>query len=296
MSSIGGDSPINKRLFRQTPYLGLRLFLFLSLSILLLIADHTGSYTSRLRAVLSIVVAPIQYVVDFPMKTVDWVKTSVATHQRLLTENTNLRAQQILLQTRVQKLIALEKENQQLRALLKSSAQVNERVSVAQLLAVSSDPFIQQVVLNQGSGDRVYVGQPVLDVAGVMGQIVDVGPLTSQVLLITDTRSAVPVEIQRTGYRSIAVGTGSIGTLSLRYVPKTIDIKEGDILVTSGLGQRFPSGYPVGVVSSIKYEAGEHFAKIMVRPRANLNRSRLVLLVWSDLTNTPIKIQSEEKS
>ncbi|GAB4391224.1 MAG: rod shape-determining protein MreC [Gammaproteobacteria bacterium] len=253
-----------------------------------MVFDHRNHNTQDIRKVLSIVVAPIQYMVDMPMRAIDWLQTSLTSKQALILENAHLHAQQTLLKAKVQQLLALEKENNYLRALLKSSPRAGGDVVVAQLLAVDSDPFVQQIVLDKGTQDNIYVGQPVLDANGVMGQIIQVGPLTSHVLLITDTRSAVPVVVNRNGVRAIAVGTGSLGVMALQNVSKTTDIRQGDVLLTSGLGQRFPPGYPVGIISKINKNAGDHFATVEVKPSAHLDRSRLVLLVW------PSKEQAEK--
>ncbi len=218
----------------------------------------------------------------WPLQLLGWLDSSITSHESLLQENTNLRAEQILLRAQVQQLISLEKENKQLRALLQSSPRAQGKVVAAQLLAVDTDPFSQEVILDRGSRVGVFVGQPVLDANGVMGQIIKVGPLTSLVLLLTDTRSAIPVQVSSNGTRAIAKGTGAVDSLELLNIPKTTQIKSGDLLVTSGLGQRFPEGYPVGTVKSVISRPGNHFADITVTPAAHLNRSRLVLLVWPD--------------
>jgi len=243
--------------------------------------DHRSDQLTKLRAALSSLLLPVQYVVHVPLSLFDWMQSNVSTHQQLLKENTHLQAEHLLLQAQVQKLIALEKENKKLFALLESSAQVNGKVVVAQLLAVSTEPFLDQLVVDKGSKDEVFLGQAVLDAAGVMGQVLQVAPFSSQIILITDTRSAIPIQDSRNGTRAIAVGTGS-NRLKLINMPKTTDIKQGDLLMTSGLGQRYPSGYPVGKVTQVNINPGKPFAEITVRPSAHLNKSRLMLLVWPD--------------
>ncbi len=264
------------------PMLGLRTLALVLLAILLMIFDHRTVYFVKVRAMLSIVVTPLQYVVDWPIEFVDWIGTSFTTHQKLLAENTSLRVQQLLLKARLQKLISLEKENNQLRALLASSPHVNgEKVLVAQVLAVDADPFMQQIVIDRGGRNNVYIGQPVLDASGVMGQVVKVGYYTSRVMLLSDTRSAIPVEVARNGIRGVVNGSGVYGRLYLAHIPITTDIKEGDKLVSSGLGLHYPMGYPVGVVTNITHNNTEPFMDIEVTPSALLDRSRLVLLVWT---------------
>ena len=264
------------------PMLGLRTSLLILLAIVLMIFDHRTVYFVKIRTVLSAVVAPLQYVVDWPIEFVDWVGSSFTAHQKLFAENASLKVQQLLLKARLQKLISLEKENHQLRALLASSLQVSdEKVLVAQVLAVDVDPFMQQIVIDRGSRNHVYVGQPVLDASGVMGQVVQVGYYTSRVMLLSDMRSAIPIEVARNGIRGVVNGSGVYGGLYLAHIPITTDIKEGDKLVSSGLGLHYPIGYPVGIVTKITHNNAEPFMDIEVKPSALLDRSRLVLLVWT---------------
>ena len=185
----------------------------------------------------------------------------------------------------MQKLTLLEDENNQLRSLLGASPHVNsDHVLVAELLEINSDPFLHEMTLNKGNYQNIFQGQAVLDAQGVMGQVIQVGPLTSRVLLITDSRCAVPVQNLRTGERSITVGTGT-NYLHLIHIPETADIKIGDKFTCSGIGGNFPVGYPVGVVTSISKPKGEDFAKISLNPSANLSHHQ-VLLVWPTLKGT----------
>ena len=245
-----------------------------------MIADHQNSAVHRIRSSLSIVISPIQYIVSLPINITNNIIGDFISQQTLLKDNTHLKAQLSILNAKLQKQFAIESENKQLRALLQSSAHIGRKVSEAQLLAVASNPFARQIILNKGSNDGVFVGQPVLDAHGIMGQVVQITLLTSRVMLITDTQSAIPVQISRNGIRAIAVGNSHLGLLTLAHVTDTTDIKTNDILITSGLGQKYPFGYPVGRVISVQHKPGEQFANILVKPSAYLNRSRLVLLVW----------------
>lgn len=229
---------------------------------------------------LSVVVAPLQFLVDRPVQFIRWVETNFTSQQNLLMENAQLRARQLLLFAKLQKVAALESENNQLRALLRSATAIHEKVTVAQLLAVDLAPYTQQIIIDKGEKDGVYIGQPVLDAYGVMGQIIAVGPLNSRVLLITDPRSAVPVQDSRNGNRAIAAGLGFDGVLELINVPVTTDFRKGDFLVTSGLGGNYPPGYPVGVISKVSLSPGDKFAEISITPAAHVNQSRQILLVW----------------
>lgn len=243
--------------------------------------DHRLGYLESLRAALSVVIYPVQYVVNLPVAGSRWVAESLATRQALVSENSRLREENLLLQSRFQRFAAVEVENARLRRLLDSSIEVSDRVLVADLLAIEMQPASRQVVLNKGSGHGVYLGQPVVDASGVMGQVVHVGPLTSTAMLITDTSHAIPVEINRSGLRAIAVGTGADDELELAYVPVNADVHEGDLIVSSGMGGRFPRGYPVGEVVGVQLDPGEPFARVTARPSARLSQAHEVLLVWT---------------
>jgi rod shape-determining protein MreC len=212
---------------------------------------------------------------------IDVVKTTVSTHDDLVNENLNLKAEQLLLKAKLQRLNAIETENNYLKALFQSSKQVQGKALIAELLAVSTEPFVNQVVLNKGSRDGVYVGQPVLDATGIMGQVITAGPITSRVLLINDPRSGVAVQSVKNGMRAIAVGDSYSGKLRLMYVPNTADINVDDVFMTSGLGDRYPEGYPVGKVVSVTKDPARQFAEIILQPSARLESSRQVLLIWN---------------
>jgi len=214
-----------------------------------------------------------------------WLGEALTSRTTLQEENAALRSQQLLQSARLQKMAALEAENMRLRALLDSSKKVGERVRVGELLEVDIDPFSQQVVINKGSRDGVEAGQAVVDAEGVMGQVVHVAPFTSTVMLITDLSHAVPVAVNRSGLRAIAVGTGSAARLDLPHLLLNADIQEGDLLVTSGLGGRFPPGYPVAIVEKVERNTGHSFAEVTARPTARLEQSREVLLVRTEPTD-----------
>lgn len=233
------------------------------------------------RAALSLPLAPLQYIVSWPTNFIDNIKSVISTHDDLISENLSLKAEQLLLRSQLQRLIAVETENNYLKALFQSSKQVKGKTLIAELLAVDFEPFVNQVVLNKGSRDGVYVGQPVLDATGVMGQIISAGPITSRVLLIDDPRSGVAVQDVRNGIRGVAVGDSYSGKLRLMYVPNTADIKVDDIFLTSGLGDHYPEGYPVGKVISVNKDPARQFAEVYIQPSAQLDSSRQVLLIWN---------------
>lgn len=260
--------------------MGLRATLLAILSVLLIISDTRYHCFSSLRSTLALIVAPIQYVVNLPSDIIDSTKSNVASKHSLMKENNELRSELLILQARTQRLNYLEQENAQLRALLSATKQFNTKVLAAQLLDIASDNFNQQATINKGKHQGLYVGQPVLDAYGVIGQVIFVGLVNSKVLLASDVKSAIPVMVVRNGMQSIAVGVGRSNVFELTNVPETADIKAGDYLVTSGLGQAFPEGYPVGIVESIKNVPGEKFARVSVTPAAHFGQSRHWLLVW----------------
>lgn len=252
------------------------------LSLALMALDHRMRHLETLRAALSVVVYPIRYAADLPYTVFYWAQESLADREVLLRENRALRESRLLLQARLQKFEALEHENLRLRALLRSSAKAGERVLIAELLSVDLDPYKHQLSIDKGVGDKVYVGQPLLDAHGVMGQIVHAGPFSSTALLITDASHAIPVQFERTGIRAIAYGTGAPNRLVLPDLPNNVDVEAGDRLVTSGLGGRFPYGYPVAAVTEVEPDSSGSFARIYAAPAAQLNRTREVLLVWRE--------------
>jgi len=249
-----------------------------------MVMDHKYKSLESVRDALSVLVYPIQLSVEFPGSVSDWFSESLATRRKLQEEIDSLRTQQLMQKTQMQKLAALEVENIRLRELLDSSFETGEKVLIAELMSVNLDPYKHQVVINKGELHDVYPGQPLVDANGVMGQIVHAGPYTSTAILITDTSHALPVQVNRNGLRSIALGSGSINRLELPYIPNSADIQPGDLLTTSGLGGRFPPGYPVATVESVKHNPGNAFTQVIATPLAHLNSSREVLLVWVNAT------------
>lgn len=249
------------------------------ISLLLIFTDFQFRETDKVRSVLTTAVAPIQFVVDIPQRLVKWVNRTTADYQELHAENGELQAQALVLQRKLQKMTALTAENIRLRELLNSTEKLDEEASLAEIIGLDPDPFTHEVVINKGINEGVSVGQPLVDASGVMGQVIAVSRFTSRVLLLSDSRHAIPVQINRNGVRAIAVGTGVADELELLHLPDTADIVEGDLLVSSGLGGRFPSGYPVATVGEVEHDPGKPFAKVKVSPNAQLTRSRQVLLV-----------------
>ncbi|WP_229636136.1 rod shape-determining protein MreC [Pseudomonas syringae] len=262
--------------------MGVRLLVLVVLSVALMVVDARFTVLKPVRSQMSLVLMQSYWIVDLPQRLYQGVASQFGSRTELIAENEKLKTEALLLQGRLQKLAALTEQNVRLRELLNSSALVNEKVEVAELIGMDPNPFTHRIIINKGERDGVVLGQPVLDARGLMGQVVELMPYTSRVLLLTDTTHSIPVQVNRNGLRAIASGTGNPERLELRHVADTADIKEGDLLVSSGLGQRFPAGYPVATVKEVVHDSGQPFAIVRAVPTAALNRSRYLLLVFSD--------------
>ena len=271
-----------KPLFAKGPSLGIRLLVFAVLSAVLMVVDARFEALKPLRSQMGLVLTPFYWLADLPVRAWDGATQQISSRSELMAENEKLKAEALLLQRRLQKLAALTEQNVRLRELLNSAALVDEEVLVGELIGVDPNPYTHRILIDKGEKDGVFLGQPVLDARGLMGQVVEIMPYTSRVLLLTDNTHSIPVQVNRNGLRAIAVGTGNPERLELRHVADTADIKEGDLLVSSGMGQRFPAGYPVATVKEVIHDSGQPFAIVRATPTAALNRSRYLLLVFSD--------------
>ena len=268
-----------KRLSRHKP-MAIRLFMLLILAALILIALDLNSQKFREgRNYVNLIITPLQWLVDMPARLADNVSDVVVSRSSLVAENNRLRTEALVLEQRVLQNAALTAENRRLRALLNARSRVESEVRLAELVGVNPNPFRHEILTNLGSEDGITTGQPALDAGGVMGQVISVAPLISRVMLITDSRAAVPVETVRTGFRSVLLGNGNPESLELDFVPATTDIRVGDLLVTSGLGGRFPEGYPIAEVSEVTRDPGRPFLVIRAVPTARLDKSRHLLLL-----------------
>jgi rod shape-determining protein MreC len=261
---------------------GLRFFLTATLSLALMFLDHRGTYLEQVRAYLGAALYPLQVAIDSPAAGLRWVRENFALRDQLITENARLRRETLIASAELQRLAALQAENARFRALLDSRPRVRARVVVGEVLALDMDPQRHRIVLNKGGQDGAYEGQALIDASGVVGQITRDRQGSSEGLLITDPDHAVPVEIVRNGLRTIAMGTGDMERLSLPFLSRNADIKEGDILVTSGLGGAFPAGYPVGTVTRVDGSSGDAFLDVAAKPVARLDRLHEVLLVFAE--------------
>jgi rod shape-determining protein MreC len=248
--------------------------------VLLAIENH-GTWVA-IRTPFAVTVYPLQQLVSSPTRFVRDLADKLANFKQLTVENERLKQEALLLRTKQLKFAALEQENIRLRGLLETSFKVGEQVLIAELLSINLVPYEHVVVVNKGSRFGVYAGQAVFDGNGAVGQVLRVTPYSAEVMLITDPSHAIPVQVNRNGLRTIAVGTGQIDRLALPYLSTNADVKDGDLLVTSGLGGVFPSGYPVATLSVDPADG-----KLTAHPVAQLDRNRELLLVWSDSQPIP---------
>lgn len=246
-----------------------------------MVVDHQQHHLDRVRSVIGTALYPVRLVVDMPFTLWEWVQENSASRNELQIENSRLRTERMLTQARLQKFRSLEAENARLRAILDAKAMVPDQVRIAGIMSVDANPYRHTLVIDKGAADGVYDGQPMVDSVGVVGQVIFADRFTAQAILISDPDHALPVEVNRNGLRTIAVGTGELDSLDLPFLANNADIQEGDLLVTSGLGQAFPAGYPVAIVTSVTKLPQQPFAKVSAKPMAALDQVREVMLIWS---------------
>jgi rod shape-determining protein MreC len=279
VATLSSDS---RPIIGRGPSLGARFFFLALISVGIMVLDHRQGHLDSLRQWLLSGVYPVFRVVDVPFNAWDWVGSTFADRARLREENGKLAAELRVANLRLQRLESLTEENRQLRDLRTASAGIADRSLIAEILRVDLDPFRHRVLVNKGANAGIYKGQAVLAADGVFGQVDRAGLGAAEVILITDSEHATPVQVNRNGLRSIAVGTGEIAKLTLPFLTVDSDVKVGDLLVTSGLGGIYPAGYPVGEITKVERDAAETFAIVEAKPLARLDRDREVLLIWSE--------------
>jgi rod shape-determining protein MreC len=250
-------------------------------SVLLLVIDASTGWLAGPRRVASIGLLPVVVLADAPTRFGRFIDDSTGSRAELLGERDDLRAEVERLNLELQRLAVLESENARLRMLLESKRRMALRMRAAEIIGVVPNPATRQVVVDKGTRDGAYIGQPVVDADGVVGQVVDVTPVSSRVMLLTDAAHAVPATVVRSGFRVVVAGIGDPDVLEVRHVTESGDIAEGDLLITSGLDQRFPAGYPVARITSVDRETGDAFARVRAVPLAKLERESHVLLVFT---------------
>lgn len=269
-----------KHIFAKSPSLGMRLIIAVIFSIILIISDGRSSAMIQARNILETAVSGLYYFANTPRSILDGVSGNFIDNNKLLLENNLLKEQLREKSADLLLLDQLKVENQRLRLLLSSPLRQDEYKKIAEVLAAEMDAYRQQVVINQGSLDGAFVGQPIIDERGVVGQVISVGEKSSRVLLLTDITHAIPVQVLRNDVRGIVNGTGVNNELIVDNLPRSIDVVKGDVLVTSGLGGRFPEGYPVAIVETVENDTKSQFARIVARPLASFDCLRYLLLLW----------------
>jgi len=261
--------------------LGLKTLLLGLISAGLIYTDGHTAYFKNTRATISTVLYPLERVVAFPQDLAAMVE-HFHTRETLLEENRQLRQRELEMSAQLSRMESFEAETSRMKELLGASTTLGQKVRIVEILSVAQDPYRQQIVIGKGGDDGVYRGQALVDAHGVMGQIVQVNPTSSVALLITDANHGIPVQINRTGLQTIALGRGDGQSLSLPFLSGNADVKVGDLIVSSALGGRFPVGYPVGQIYEMHHQPGEHFAEALAYPAAQINQSRQALLIWGE--------------
>ena len=270
-------------IFTRGPSLNNRLALAIALSVLLIFVDHKLDGFKSTRVYLNSFMSPLQYLANLPSLMLSESAERLTSQQQLLEENRRLTNRVVQMSERLQRFEILQSENAQLRKLLDGPVKTGMRKMVAELMAVDNNPFRHQVLVNKGAIDGVFEGQSVLDDRGIVGQVMEVGSTNSRVLLISDLTHAIPVRSLRNNIRFIASGSGSLEELYLEHVPHSVDVKVGDLLVSSGLGDVFPEGYPVARVKTVVRDESRPFARVTAQPLARHDRLRYMLLLWPEL-------------
>ena len=247
-----------------------RLIIVVIISCVLMYQDYQRNYLSALRVYLSASLYPAQYLINFPRNFIQKLNTNFSEREQLLKENNLLKKDNFELRSKVQQVYKLESENKRLYDLLGSQPQTDNSYIFADIIAVSPIAEKHHIIINKGSRDNVVVGSAVADSNGILGHIIRDQIFGSEVLLMSDREHAIPIEIVRTSLRTIAVGTGNYNELKINTLPTNTDVKKGDILITSGLGGRYPEGFPVGTVKNVINNPGESFLEVSVTPFGNL--------------------------
>lgn len=251
-------------------------------------------YLNPIRERLAFLAEPFYKVTAVPGRVSDWGAANTMSRRELINEIETLKSELLIHQRKLQQMANLAAENVRLRQLLNASELLQDRVLITELIGVSPNPLSHKVFINRGVNAGVFKGQAVLDAYGLVGQVIEVASDSSTVLLVSDATHAIPVQVNRNGVRAIAEGTGDLNRLSLRHVSSNTDIRQGDLLVSSGLGERFPVGYPVAVVESVVQDPGRAFLTVVAKPMAHLDRSRHLLLVFEDRAGALVDVITDK--
>jgi rod shape-determining protein MreC len=283
MVTLSSDS---RNIIGRGPPLGAGLFFLGLLSVGTMMLDQRSHYLDTVRMWMGTAANPIYTVVQAPSQAWGWMTGSFADRAQLRQENAELSEQLRVARVKLLQFDSLRQENLRLRQVREASAGIGGRTMIAEIMRVDVDPFRHRVRINKGADHGVFRSQPVLDAFGIVGQVVQVDKYSSTLILISDAEHAIPVQVNRNGIRSIAVGTGELSKLSLPYMTVESDVKPGDLLVSSGLDGIFPAGYPVATVTKVERNPAETFALVEAKPLAQLDRDREVLLLWAEPAST----------
>ena len=284
---------MDKTLFIKGVALEYRALSFILLSLCLMVADNRFGYLGSLRYVLGYATSPVYWVADIPARVSFLIDDVFVSRTDLLEQNQALREELLVARRELQLLESLASENSRLLELNTATADLDRDVMPAEIINIAPDPFSKRVLINRGADAGVFVGQPLLDANGLMGQVVEVLPFTSWVLLITDPNHVTPVEVNRNGERALARGSRlNAAELELEFVTQTQDMKAGDRLVSSGMGQIYPKNYPVAEIVSVYADPGLDFATVRARPLAQMARTRHVILVFPEGENQVSTLKS----
>lgn len=266
----------------RIPALNTKFIFLVILSFVMLVNDQKSNYLAIFRNSIAIAVYPLQSLVVMPSNLFVWINKNFSSREALTLENKILLNQQNINNTTLQRYQSLEQENSRLREILNAATRLEHKVEIARIISANINPYRHTIVINKGDKDGIHAGQVIVDTDGVMGQILYTNFLTSEAILISDADHALPVQINRNGLRTILLGSGSYTNLNAPYIPNNADIKIGDLLVTSGLGGKFPAGYPVGTINSIVRNPSEQFSNVTAKPIALLNQAREVMLIKAE--------------
>lgn len=277
MVTLSSDS---RPIIGRGPPLGARFFFLAVVSITMMVLDHRGGYVEQTRSWLQTAMTPLYSVVEMPFHVWDWLTGSFTDRDALRAENAKLNDELRAARVKLLRFDAMTEENRRLRAIRNASQGIGERTLIAEIVRIDVDAYRHRARINKGSEDGVFKGQPVLDAFGIVGQVTQVDRVGAEIIMISDNEHAIPVQVNRNGIRSIAVGTGDIHRMSLPFLTAESDVKPDDLLVSSGLDGIFPAGYPVAKITKVERDPAETFAVVEARPLAQLDRSREVLLLW----------------
>lgn len=252
------------------------------LAAVLMVADHRGHYLEAVRREAATLAGPLYAIATAPAKVVDATRQMVADRRELAAENDQLRQELLLARATLARLATVSDQNERLRVLLDARTRIALKAQLGELVDVDLEPFRHRVLINLGRGDGVFEGQAVMDASGVLGQLIEVQRSRSVLILLTDPAHSIPVRVVRTGLRTIAYGSGSIDSLNLPHIPFSAGVRVGDALVTSGIGGRFPSGLPVGVVRELEPDDSATFVRAIATPAAAMARSGEVLVLHDE--------------